>query len=149
LPRPTHVFCILFCVPNRTNCILLVPIWAIPASSEPSNPRAQSCFQEEWPALIIVPAALRLVWAEELERWLPHVRPSQIHIVEGKADRLQVAFDRHSICQYRARPTVCWLRSTDRHSIYQLSAWLAGWMHAPGRAGGRMDRQTDCRTDRH
>ncbi len=38
--------------------------------------------------LIIVPAALRLVWAEELEKWLPHVRPSAIHVIESKADRL-------------------------------------------------------------
>ena len=45
--------------------------------------------QEEWPLLIIVPASLRLVWAEELERWLPHLRPSSIHVIEGKSDRLQ------------------------------------------------------------
>jgi hypothetical protein len=24
---------------------------------------------------VVVPASLRLVWAEEIERWLPHVRP--------------------------------------------------------------------------
>lgn len=29
--------------------------------------------QEEWPLLIVVPASLRLVWAEELEKWLPQV----------------------------------------------------------------------------
>ena len=45
--------------------------------------------QEEWPLLIIVPASLRLVWAEELEKWLPHLRPSSIHVIEGKSDRLQ------------------------------------------------------------
>ncbi len=47
--------------------------------------------QEEWPLLIIVPASLRLVWAEELEKWLPHLRPSSIHVIEGKSDRLQGA----------------------------------------------------------
>ena len=46
--------------------------------------------QEEWPLLVIVPAAMRLVWAEELEKWLPSVRPSRIHVIESKADRLQV-----------------------------------------------------------
>lgn len=45
--------------------------------------------QDEWPLLIIVPASLRLVWAEELEKWLPHLRPSSIHVIEGKSDRLQ------------------------------------------------------------
>lgn len=40
--------------------------------------------------LVIVPAAMRLVWAEELEKWLPHVRPSRIHVIESKSDRLEV-----------------------------------------------------------
>lgn len=37
---------------------------------------------------MIVPASLRLVWAEELEKWLPHLRPSGIHVIEGKEDRV-------------------------------------------------------------
>jgi hypothetical protein len=44
--------------------------------------------QEEWPLLIIVPASLRLVWAEELEKWLPQLRPSSIHVIEGKEGRV-------------------------------------------------------------
>jgi hypothetical protein len=44
--------------------------------------------QEEWPLLIIVPASLRLVWAEELEKWLPHLRPASIHVIEGKENRV-------------------------------------------------------------
>lgn len=44
--------------------------------------------QDEWPLLVIVPASLRLVWAEELEKWLPHLRPSGIHVIEGKEDRV-------------------------------------------------------------
>ncbi|PRW44334.1 DNA annealing helicase and endonuclease ZRANB3 [Chlorella sorokiniana] len=47
-----------------------------------------SCFEDEWPLLVIVPASLRLVWAEELEKWLPHLRPSGIHVIEGKEDRV-------------------------------------------------------------
>ncbi len=46
--------------------------------------------QEEWPVLVVTPAAMRLVWAEEVERWLPHLRPTHIHVIESKADRLQV-----------------------------------------------------------
>lgn len=44
--------------------------------------------QDEWPLLVIVPASLRLVWAEEIERWLSHVRPGSITVIEGKEDRL-------------------------------------------------------------
>lgn len=44
--------------------------------------------QEEWPLLIVVPASLRLTWAEELERWLPHLRPSAIHIIYNRSNRL-------------------------------------------------------------
>jgi hypothetical protein len=44
--------------------------------------------QEEWPLLIIAPASLRLVWAEELEKWLPQLRPSSIHVIEGKEGRV-------------------------------------------------------------
>ncbi|DBA70641.1 TPA: hypothetical protein ACH3X2_012024 [Trebouxia sp. C0005] len=56
-----------------------------------------SCYREEWPLLIIVPASMRLVWAEELEKWLPHLRPSSIHVIEGKSDRLQGA-DLPAVC---------------------------------------------------
>ena len=50
-----------------------------------------ACFQDEWPALVVAPASLRLVWAEELARWLPHLRPAHVHVVEGRADRLPPA----------------------------------------------------------
>lgn len=46
--------------------------------------------QEEWPVLVVAPASLRLIWAEEVEKWLPGVvRPSAIHVVEGRADRIR------------------------------------------------------------
>ena len=38
--------------------------------------------------LIVVPASLRLAWAEELAKWLPQIRPSQVHVIEGRTDRL-------------------------------------------------------------
>ena len=44
--------------------------------------------QDQWPLLVVVPASLRLAWAEELAKWLPHVRPSQVHVIEGRTDRL-------------------------------------------------------------
>lgn len=49
--------------------------------------------QEEWPLLIVAPASLRLAWAEELERWLPHLRPSTIHVIQGKVDRMGQDFN--------------------------------------------------------
>ncbi len=39
-----------------------------------------ACYREEWPLLVICPASLRLVWAEELERWLPFLSPSDVHL---------------------------------------------------------------------
>ena len=47
-----------------------------------------SCFKEEWPLLIVAPASLRLTWADAMERWLPELRPEDIHIVRGKRDAL-------------------------------------------------------------
>jgi SNF2 family DNA or RNA helicase len=47
-----------------------------------------SCYREEWPLLIIVPASMRLVWAEAAELWIPGLRPSDIAVILGKADRI-------------------------------------------------------------
>ncbi|CAM6013956.1 unnamed protein product [Sphagnum balticum] len=43
-----------------------------------------ACYREEWPLLVICPASLRLVWAEELERWLPFLSPLDVHLVFGR-----------------------------------------------------------------
>ena len=45
--------------------------------------------QDEWPLLVVCPASLRLQWAEEFERWLPGMRPSCIHVIEGREQRVQ------------------------------------------------------------
>ena len=37
----------------------------------------------------MAPASLRLTWAEEIERWLPLLRPAHIRVIEGKEDRLR------------------------------------------------------------
>ena len=42
-----------------------------------------------WPVIIITPASLRLVWVEEMERWLPQIlRPSEIHVIFESNDML-------------------------------------------------------------
>lgn len=45
--------------------------------------------QAEWPLLVVTPASLRLNWAEELERWLPLLRPAHVRVIEGREDRLR------------------------------------------------------------
>ncbi|KAL5725896.1 DNA helicase [Ranunculus cassubicifolius] len=44
------------------------------------------CFMDEGPILIVCPAILRFSWAEELERWLPILSPTDIHLVFGQQD---------------------------------------------------------------
>ena len=52
-----------------------------------------SCYRQEWPLLVVVPASLRLAWANELERWLPGVvEPKQVHVVFGSEDKLSLNF---------------------------------------------------------
>ncbi|KAL1196782.1 TATA-binding protein-associated factor BTAF1 [Cardamine amara subsp. amara] len=41
------------------------------------------CFISEGSILVVCPAVLRFSWAEELERWLPFLLPSDIHLVFG------------------------------------------------------------------
>lgn len=48
-----------------------------------------ACYKDKWPLLIVVPASLRLVWAEEIEKWLPELPPCDIHIIFDKTDRLR------------------------------------------------------------
>ena len=47
------------------------------------------CFADKWPVLVVVPASLRLVWAEEFEKWMPHLSPSDIHVIFDSADKLR------------------------------------------------------------
>lgn len=63
---------------------------AAPTRPDQPLPSLRPCAarQDEWPLLVVVPASLRLAWAEELERWLPHLRPACIHVIEGKGDRV-------------------------------------------------------------
>ena len=47
---------------------------------------AAVCLQG-WPLLIVCPATMRLVWAEECERWLPQVPVREKHIIFSSADK--------------------------------------------------------------
>lgn len=46
------------------------------------------CYKTEWPLLIVVPASLRLLWAEVVEKWVPFLRPADIHVIFREADRV-------------------------------------------------------------
>ena len=42
------------------------------------------CYEvKEGPTLIIAPASMRTVWANELERWIPDIGPEDVVVVEG------------------------------------------------------------------
>lgn len=69
----------------RENCRC---VQAASTATPETHPVRPPLAQEEWPLLIVTPASLRLVWAEELERWLPGVQPGSIRIIEGHGDRL-------------------------------------------------------------
>lgn len=43
-------------------------------------------FRADWPAVIVVPNSVRLVWADELERWIPDLGPGGVNIVQTGQD---------------------------------------------------------------
>jgi hypothetical protein len=92
---------------------LSLPRLASPAPSPsaapiplPAPPRSA---QEEWPLLVVAPASLRLQWAEELERWLPHLRPSSIHVVDCSQSRVaRVRGPRGGGSCWHGAGALCW-----------------------------------------
>ena len=45
-----------------------------------------AAYLHEGPLLIIAPASLRLTWARECERWIPELRPKNLHVINGTSD---------------------------------------------------------------
>lgn len=43
-------------------------------------------FRKDWPVLIVVPNSVRLVWADELERWIPAIGPGGVNVVSSGQD---------------------------------------------------------------
>jgi superfamily II DNA or RNA helicase len=54
------------------------------------------CYKDKWPVLVVVPASLRLVWAEEFEKWMPDLSPADIQVIFDSADKLHVS-DKYKI----------------------------------------------------
>lgn len=48
---------------------------------------------DDGPLLVVAPASLRLVWAEEIEKWLPDLSPRSIHVIMDKTDAIRPAGD--------------------------------------------------------
>lgn len=40
-------------------------------------------FRSEWPLLVFAPTSMALPWCEELERWVPSLRPGDINLVRS------------------------------------------------------------------
>jgi len=43
-------------------------------------------FRADWPVLIVVPNSVRLVWADELERWIPDLGPFGVNVIKTASD---------------------------------------------------------------
>jgi len=43
-------------------------------------------FREDWPVLIVAPNSVRLVWADELERWVPDIGPGGVNVIRSGQD---------------------------------------------------------------
>jgi len=41
-------------------------------------------YRDEWPLLILCPTSMCLPWCEELEKWLPFLRPGDINLVKSQ-----------------------------------------------------------------
>ncbi|CAK9095110.1 unnamed protein product [Durusdinium trenchii] len=55
-----------------------------------------------WPVLIICPACMRLVWAEELEIWLPAIlQPRHVHVIYSSNDMLPANRDQGGLGDIR------------------------------------------------
>lgn len=42
-------------------------------------------FKSNWPLLIVVPSSMCFSWVNELEEWLPDVKPCDINVVRSSA----------------------------------------------------------------
>lgn len=57
--------------------IIIMGVWNLQAIA------MAACYREEGPLLVVCPASMRLVWADELERWLPFLSPLDVHLGES------------------------------------------------------------------
>ncbi|KAG9261045.1 DNA annealing helicase and endonuclease ZRANB3 [Astyanax mexicanus] len=70
-------------------------------------------YRKEWPLLIVVPSSLKYPWIEELERWVPELRPEDINLVESKADIMGISQSKVTVLGYG-------LLTTDARSLVEV-----------------------------
>jgi SNF2 family DNA or RNA helicase len=69
-----------------------------------------ACYRADgWPLLVVAPASLRLVWAEELEKWLPDLPPGSIRVIFDKHGRPDpgAALPQVTITSYKMLEHLC------------------------------------------
>ncbi|XP_034464061.1 DNA annealing helicase and endonuclease ZRANB3 isoform X3 [Hippoglossus hippoglossus] len=57
-------------------------------------------FRQEWPLLVVVPSSLKYPWIEELERWIPELRPGDINLVENKSHTMGISSSKVTVLGY-------------------------------------------------
>ena len=70
-------------------------------------------YMEEWPLLILCPASLRYTWPQEIEKFIPSIKPSEVYIVQGfddadfyenthKRNKIKIVIATYSLLQKRS-----------------------------------------------
>ena len=57
-------------------------------------------FRHEWPLLVIAPPSMKLAWADELEKWLPDMDASCVHMVAHGKDLGRISTASITIVSY-------------------------------------------------
>ena len=61
-----------------------------------------ACCLQAWPLLVVCPACMRLVWAEEWEKWLPELLPRDLRVIFDSNDKLpQSDLPKVTVVSYR------------------------------------------------
>lgn len=43
-------------------------------------------YKNMWPLLVVAPASMKLPWADELERWIPSLKPGDVRVIRARKD---------------------------------------------------------------
>lgn len=57
-------------------------------------------YKKDWPVLVLMPASMRWAWADELEKWLPSLRPGDVKVVKAGTDTDALSTSKFILCTY-------------------------------------------------
>uniref|UniRef100_A0A8C6S4L7 Zinc finger, RAN-binding domain containing 3 n=1 Tax=Neogobius melanostomus TaxID=47308 RepID=A0A8C6S4L7_9GOBI len=57
-------------------------------------------YRHEWPLLVVVPSSLKYPWIEELEKWIPELKPGDINLVENKSHTMGISSSKVTVLGY-------------------------------------------------